>query len=188
MATIRPAGITGFTRSGSSNGESWPPTFVLIRTRVREREELVQVVGRNTLTSIDDSTSGFKSDAEKVGLFLFQSFILSHALRKNCDLEHFSNNVGYIVYFFSLPSSIFFCTGGRVTGGQVRKEARRLHRLNGKQDFRAGTQWLKRFMARHNLSNRRQTHMAQKEEDELSQKVDSFLRFVIQTRKKNDYR
>ena len=107
MATIRPAGITGFTRSGSSNGESWPPTFVLIRTRVREREELVQVVGRNTLTSIDDSTSGFKSDAEKVGLFLFQSFILSHALRKNCDLEHFSNNVGYIVFFshFQVPFS-----------------------------------------------------------------------------------
>ena len=77
--------------------------------------------------------------------------------------------------------------GCRVTGSQVRKEGLRLHRLNGKQNFKASNGWYDRFMVRYNLSNRRQTHMSQKKEEELSQKQQDFLRFIIKLRKSKKY-
>ena len=45
--------------------------------------------------------------------------------------------------------------GCRVTGTQIQKEARRLHLLKGNQSFKAGSQWLDRFMLRYNLTHRR---------------------------------
>ena len=42
-------------------------------------------------------------------------------------------------------------------------------------------------MKRYNLAYRRQTHMAQKKEEELSEKISNFLRFVIKLRKSKGY-
>ena len=77
--------------------------------------------------------------------------------------------------------------GCRVTGGAIRKEALRLHRLKGSQSFKASDGWYDKFMKRYNLAQRRQTHMSQKKEEELSEKMSNFLRFVIKLRKSKGY-
>ena len=75
----------------------------------------------------------------------------------------------------------------RVTGKGLRKEARRLHQEAGNQQFKASCHWLRRFMHRHGISFRRATHVAQKSEVELSEKVQHFLTYVIKMRKRKNY-
>jgi len=54
-------------------------------------------------------------------------------------------------------------------------------------NFKCSTQWLSRFLKRHDLSLRRKTKIAQKLPKDLEEKLLSFQRFIIRLRQKNDY-
>ena len=77
--------------------------------------------------------------------------------------------------------------GARVTGVGVRAEARRLHALYGNQNFKGSCQWLRRFMTRNKLSFRRRTHVSQKPEPLLSDRMQSFLRYVYRLRLRKEF-
>jgi hypothetical protein len=77
--------------------------------------------------------------------------------------------------------------GVRVTGKALKQEAIRQHRENGNPSFKASCSWLRRFMKRHNITFRRATHVAQKPETLLNDKMQGFLKFVIAMRRRNNY-
>lgn len=77
--------------------------------------------------------------------------------------------------------------GARITGKALKRECLRLHHQNGQQGFKASCGWLRQFMKRNRYSFRRTTHVAQKNEELLSDRMQSFLRFVVTMRKKRDY-
>ena len=79
--------------------------------------------------------------------------------------------------------------GVRVTGKALKKEALRLHRSqdHGDHQFKASCGWLRRFMKRQNLSFRRATHVAQKNNGILDDRNQNFLRFVTRIRRIRDY-
>ncbi len=77
--------------------------------------------------------------------------------------------------------------GARVTGKALKKQCLRLHRQNGNQGFKASCGWLRRFMKRNNMTFRRTTHVAQKKEEVLGEKMHSFLGFVTRMRKIRGY-
>ena len=78
-------------------------------------------------------------------------------------------------------------SGVRVTGKSLKQEAIRQHRLQGNQSFKASCSWLRKFMKRHQISFRRATHVAQKTETELDDKMQGFLHYVINMRKRKGY-
>ena len=77
--------------------------------------------------------------------------------------------------------------GARVTGKSLKIEGKRLHRLQGNQGFKGSCGWLRKFMRRHKLSFRRTTHVGQKNEDILSDKMQGFLGFVTKLRRRRGY-
>ena len=77
--------------------------------------------------------------------------------------------------------------GVRVTGKALKREALRLHRLNGNQSFKASHGWFRRFQKRHSISFRRSTHVAQHARDITDSRVDKFLNFVIRMRRLRNY-
>ena len=68
----------------------------------------------------------------------------------------------------------------RVTGKSLKYEAMRLHKLNGNQSFKASQCWFAKFTKRHNISFRRSTHISQHSLEITHERVDSFLRFVLE--------
>ena len=77
--------------------------------------------------------------------------------------------------------------GARVTGTALKTECRRCHRANGDQGFRASCGWLRCFMKRNNIAFRRATHVAQKKQVELDDRMQGFLRYVIRIRQRRHY-
>ena len=77
--------------------------------------------------------------------------------------------------------------GARVTGKALKAEAMRLHRLNGNQQFKASCGWLRKFRRRHNLKFRKSTHVGQKSEEVLGDKMQHFLGFVTRLRRRRNY-
>lgn len=77
--------------------------------------------------------------------------------------------------------------GGRVTGKALKRECVRLHKENGSQSFKASCGWLRCFKKRNNISFRRTTHVAQKLPEELEQKKQAFLKFIVHLRKRHNY-
>ena len=72
--------------------------------------------------------------------------------------------------------------GVRVTGNGLRREALRLHKVNGNQLFKGSSSWYRKFKKRHNLSFHRVTHVAQKSHAVIDEKVDRFLNNIIRHR------
>ena len=77
--------------------------------------------------------------------------------------------------------------GARVTGTALKTECLRCHRANSDQGFRASCGWLRRFMRRNNIAFRRATHVAQKKQVELDDRMQGFLRYVIHIRQRRNY-
>jgi hypothetical protein len=77
--------------------------------------------------------------------------------------------------------------GVRVTGKSLKYEAMRLHKLNGNQSFKASQGWFAKFKKRHDITFRRTTHVSQHAEEITSNRVDSFLRFVLRMRTLRQY-
>ena len=77
--------------------------------------------------------------------------------------------------------------GARVTGTFIRQEALRIFRSKGLANFKASNGWLRKFMARNNLSFRRGTHVAQRFDDENLDKMHDFWKQVLQMRKDFHY-
>ena len=77
-----------------------------------------------------------------------------------------------------------WCTGDREitkTGSDTSASA------SGNQSFKASCSWLRKFMKRHHISFRRATHVAQKSETELNDKMHRFLWYVISMCKQKSY-
>lgn len=77
--------------------------------------------------------------------------------------------------------------GVRVTGKALKTQARKLHLSKGNQSFKGSCGWLRCFMKRHNISFRRQTHVAQKNEEVLGDRMHGFLKFILRLRKRQSY-
>ena len=77
--------------------------------------------------------------------------------------------------------------GIRVTGKALKHEALLRHRENGCQSFKASYGWFTKFKRRHNLSFRRSTHIAQHPKEITDDRIDSFLKYVINIRKNREY-
>lgn len=77
--------------------------------------------------------------------------------------------------------------GVRVTGKALKNEARRLHTIQGNQAFKGSCGWLRRFMKRNKVCFRRSTHVAQKSEEILGDRMHGFLSFVTKQRRRQGY-
>lgn len=77
--------------------------------------------------------------------------------------------------------------GARVTGKALKQECLRQHRLNGNQQFKASCGWLRSFMRRNKMTFRRATHVGQKQEAVLSDKMQAYLRFVGRLKQRHGY-
>jgi hypothetical protein len=77
--------------------------------------------------------------------------------------------------------------GHAVTRNMIRLKALSTAKDNGDEYFKALARWCTRFMRRHGLSIRQRTHIAQKLPVDVEEKVESFLKFVINERKRNDF-
>ncbi len=74
--------------------------------------------------------------------------------------------------------------GLAVATAVVRIKAKEIARQRGITDFKASPGWCFRFLRRHNISIRRRTHISQKLPSDYDDKLLSFQKFVIQTRKR----
>lgn len=75
----------------------------------------------------------------------------------------------------------------RVTGKAVFLEAQRRFLAGGITSFKASRGWLEKWKARHSVSTREKTTVAQKMPPQMEEKILSFHRFVIRMRKLRDY-
>lgn len=77
--------------------------------------------------------------------------------------------------------------GVRVTGKALLVEAQRRFLAGGITSFKASRGWLQKWKARHSVSTREKTTVAQKMPAQIEEKIISFHRFVILMRKLRNY-